>query len=651
VVERRAESSALTTQLDSASTDLQRSRDERDAALTEKEGAIAKQIALEQELTELRVELQNNQVQASRFDIERADAASDLAAANERIAAAELQNAGFDEERASLRTQMDSIVAERDDAWQNMADNRTHTEDLANRLQVAEQARVDLETELADVSAKWQDLRVEMHSITEQRLAIETELQQLTETREASESNRAELFSELGSELGRVEAERDLLARKLELAQSRLADTRTVLEGATTSLTTELDGVDEAFGQTSQAAADLDRAVSGASQRLSDLEAEMSGAGIPDAGSLDTGSTSVVEHSQDASFSDDNASEQSDAANHQDLTIFGEPGPIAKAVVAPPVGEIAATLSPFASAAEPSEFIGDPAVDLPLEDPFKDIGEQDAAADDAGVVDEVDSFAAVDAPATDEADTRDLDDVLASYGLGAEEADVSDVYEVSDIADTTDQSTGPDPVSMMPDSPVESLPIEDAEVLGITDDSDELTALAYLPAPDPTDVALDDPAPVAAVAASGERRAQIAPISGDPLAVARHMVTTPEVVLLLVGDPIASLGWPSLGVAERRDALVSYLGDLAADTGAASDVVFDGTVGDETQLPVSRAVRVRLTHPGIEASAAAAEVIDQYPREWPVVVVSDDPSLTKSAIDKGASVLDNGQLLDLFYPS
>ena len=42
------------------------------------------------------------------------------------------------------------------------------------------------------------------------------------------------------------------------------------------------------------------------------------------------------------------------------------------------------------------------------------------------------------------------------------------------------------------------------------------------------------------------------------------------------------------------DALVTYLADLAASSGAAPDVVFDGRIGaEDEQLPASRAVRIR----------------------------------------------------------
>ena len=88
--------------------------------------------------------------------------------------------------------------------------------------------------------------------------------------------------------------------------------------------------------------------------------------------------------------------------------------------------------------------------------------------------------------------------------------------------------------------------------------------------------------------------------------------------------------------------------DKAEATGAAPDVVFDGRIGEEESLPASRAVRIRLSTPPTEPAAALDELVDAYPEQWPIAVVTDDGSLSASAVDRGAVVLNNGQLLDLF---
>jgi len=140
-------------------------------------------------------------------------------------------------------------------------------------------------------------------------------------------------------------------------------------------------------------------------------------------------------------------------------------------------------------------------------------------------------------------------------------------------------------------------------------------------------------------------------ILDDEIELARHVVSSPDVVLLVDGDSVAKMGWPSLPVAQQRDALVSYLADLSASTGAAPDVVFDGRIGEEESLPASRAVRIRLSTPPTEPAAALDELVDAYPEQWPIAVVTDEGALAASAVNRGAAVLSNGQLLDLFIAS
>ncbi len=146
----------------------------------------------------------------------------------------------------------------------------------------------------------------------------------------------------------------------------------------------------------------------------------------------------------------------------------------------------------------------------------------------------------------------------------------------------------------------------------------------------------------------GRRQIDIPAELDDEIELARHVVSSPDVVLLVDGDSVAKMGWPSLPVAQQRDALVSYLADLSSSTGASPDVVFDGRIGEEESLPASRAVRIRLSTPPTEPAAALDELVDAYPEQWPIAVVTDDDDLARSARDRGAAVLNNGQLLDLF---
>ena len=153
---------------------------------------------------------------------------------------------------------------------------------------------------------------------------------------------------------------------------------------------------------------------------------------------------------------------------------------------------------------------------------------------------------------------------------------------------------------------------------------------------------------VGAGSVGGRRQVDLPAGLTDDVEIARHVVSCPDVVLLVDGDSVAKMGWPSLPVPQQRDALVSYLGDLATDTGASPDVVFDGRIGEEQSLPAGRNVRIRLSTPPTEPGAALDELVDAYPEHWPIAVISDDSNLARSASSRGATVLSNGQLLDLF---
>ncbi len=142
--------------------------------------------------------------------------------------------------------------------------------------------------------------------------------------------------------------------------------------------------------------------------------------------------------------------------------------------------------------------------------------------------------------------------------------------------------------------------------------------------------------------------AEIASRGGVELA--RFVVESPEIVLLVDGDGVAKMGWSSRTVGEQREALVSWLADLTASTGASSDVVFDGRLGDDTALPASRVVSIRLSTPPTEPAAALDELVDAYPPQFPIAVVTDNAALKDAAQERGAVALSNAQLLDLFTP-
>ncbi len=136
--------------------------------------------------------------------------------------------------------------------------------------------------------------------------------------------------------------------------------------------------------------------------------------------------------------------------------------------------------------------------------------------------------------------------------------------------------------------------------------------------------------------------------SNDPFRRTTSLVSAENAILLVDGDAVAALGWPTMTVAERRDALVDYLGDLVTDHATAIDVVFDGAVGDESSLPMDDRMRIRLTAESARPAVALSELVDAYPAQWPVTVATDNANLEVVAREKGAAVVTNGDLLDLF---
>ena len=60
---------------------------------------------------------------------------------------------------------------------------------------------------------------------------------------------------------------------------------------------------------------------------------------------------------------------------------------------------------------------------------------------------------------------------------------------------------------------------------------------------------------------------------------------------------------------------------------------------------------MRVTNEEGSVAAQVTRLIDTYPNEWPVVVVTDNMDLASEVAMKGATILDNGQLLDLFIAS
>lgn len=246
----------------------------------------------------------------------------------------------------------------------------------------------------------------------------------------------------------------------------------------------------------------------------------------------------------------------------------------------------------------------------------------------------------------------EIAEAVGSAGLGA--GDDEDLDEISNLISQT--VTDFDPKSLdrpnFDDEPADEKPGRGRRLFSSRSDDSKRKSGPLPPSVFGEDADHSGPVPVVAgdnAAISQRRQIEIPPdLMRDEVEMARHVVSSPDVVLLVDGDSVAKMGWPSLPVAQQRDALVSYLADLSATTGAAPDVVFDGRIGEEESLPASRAVRIRLSTPPTEPAAALDELVDAYPEQWPIAIVTDEGQLGQSAANRGAVVLSNGQLLDLF---
>ena len=135
----------------------------------------------------------------------------------------------------------------------------------------------------------------------------------------------------------------------------------------------------------------------------------------------------------------------------------------------------------------------------------------------------------------------------------------------------------------------------------------------------------------------------------DSAEAAEHLLRTPGILLLVDGYNVTMTGWPELPVGEQRRRLLGALGEAAARTGAAVDVVFDGADVEPISAPhqVRQLVRVRFSPPHVEADDVLLDLLGQLPVARPVVVVSSDKRVRDGARRQGANLMHARQLVGL----
>jgi len=132
----------------------------------------------------------------------------------------------------------------------------------------------------------------------------------------------------------------------------------------------------------------------------------------------------------------------------------------------------------------------------------------------------------------------------------------------------------------------------------------------------------------------------------DAPEAAAHLVRLPGVVVLVDGYNVARTAWPSLTPEEERLRLISVLEELHARTGAEVTVVFDGIQeGAAMSGHASRTVRVRFTAEGVSADDVVRDMVDRFPLQRPVVVVSSDREVADGARARGANSVSSRQFL------
>jgi predicted RNA-binding protein with PIN domain len=135
----------------------------------------------------------------------------------------------------------------------------------------------------------------------------------------------------------------------------------------------------------------------------------------------------------------------------------------------------------------------------------------------------------------------------------------------------------------------------------------------------------------------------------DSVEAVEHLLRAPGILLLVDGYNVTMTGWPELPVGEQRRRLLGALGETAARTGAAVEVVFDGAAVEPLSPPhqVRQLVRVRFSPPDVEADDVLLDLLAQLPVARPVAVASSDNRVRDGARRQGANLVHARQLVGL----
>ncbi len=569
----------------------------RDRALADREALLAAQAKLEVELAELRQKVNEAERSIDREATARAAAerigaevGAELAEVKAeldvtRAAAAELVEvkAELDTVRAAAQ-QRQAEAEEVERALQSAVDAASEENALlAERVGAAEQARLDLEVELDRVSGQWQAVKVELAQLSDERRALVDRIAAQQRDQEIRAVERRALFDDFAAHLGQVEAERDRLAGEVQHLTTRLDATRTALDAATRSVALEVDAASLALDGVTDAMKGLDGSLDATHERLAGLTPSLSDLGSPGAPGDAHVDRDVDHGAPDIDPLHGQSSADDDHALETVMNTYG---------FGPEPG----------GAGEPDtiDLAGAPVENL-------------VESADTGTDTDVDADASTDTDAG-----TDADGGIGPTTLGGEQPESDDDATWFDRAPTSEATPETPPMPPMP-------PPEFSSVASL-DDADRV-------------------APVTFADALGQ--GTTTGVDETDLERALQTVTTTDVVILVDGDPTATMGWREHTVYDRRRFLLEKLDQVTAEYGPALNVVFDPEVGGEDDLPASNYVRPWLVQRGVETADALADLIGRYPNHFPIAVVSDDPGLRARLDQRGIQALDVVALLDL----
>jgi predicted RNA-binding protein with PIN domain len=130
---------------------------------------------------------------------------------------------------------------------------------------------------------------------------------------------------------------------------------------------------------------------------------------------------------------------------------------------------------------------------------------------------------------------------------------------------------------------------------------------------------------------------------GTPEAV-RHLVTSPDNLLVVDGYNLARAAWTGLAPEEERRRTVALLEEVQARSNGTVVVAFDGD-GSVVAPLASKHVRVRFSATGQTADDLIGELVAAVPATQPVVVVSSDREVMADAERLGATSVGSEHLL------